>query len=83
MFKYTPHPEVIRKYDSIRKNSKQPCNDQFILGCSIVGSTSGYFECGDFWKHYKGLQFYSTTQLREVPVNGVLISYKHFIETKV
>ena len=81
MIKYTAHPEVIRKYKSIRKNSKKPWDDQFIYAVEICGSNQAYFACGDFWKHYKGMAFYSTEPRREVPVNGVLIPVDYFTKT--
>ena len=83
MFNYTPHPDILRKYDSIRRNAKRPWDDHFELACSITGSYTAYFQCGDFWKHYKGVNYYSVTKLKEVPVNGTLISSYYFIETKV
>ena len=81
MIKYTAHPGVIRKYESIRKNSKRYWDDHFLFAVSICGSNQAYFACGDFWKHYKGLEFYSETKRKQVPVNGVLISVDYFTET--
>jgi len=82
MFKYTAHPEVIRKYKSIRQNSKKPWDDQFFFAVEICGSSKAYFACGDFWKHYKTMEFYSVEKRTEVPVNGVLIPVHYFTETK-
>ena len=55
MIKYTAHPEVLRKFDSIAKNAQRPWDDHYIFAVSICGSKQAYFECGDFWKHYKVL----------------------------
>lgn len=83
MFKYTAHPNILHKYDSINRNSKKPWDDHFWLAISITGSTSDYFQCGHFWKHYSNIEFYSITQRKEIPLNGVLISVDYFIETKL
>lgn len=83
MFKYTAHPDVLHKYNSISKNSKRPWDDHFFLAKSITGTSSAYFACGDFWRHYKNCQFFSKARVKEVPINGVLISVDWFTETKV
>jgi|688.fasta_scaffold2826387_1 hypothetical protein len=83
MIKYTAHPEVIRKYESIRRNSKKPWDDHFQYATEICGSSRAYFACGDFWKHYFALDFFATVKRKEVPVNGVLISVDYFTETSV
>ena len=83
VIKYTAHPEVIRKFDSIQRNAKRPWDDHFQFAVSLCGSNQAYFACGDFWKHYKGVEFFSTTKRTEVPVNGVLISAEYFTETLV
>ena len=83
MIKYTAHPEVIRKYESIRQNSKKPWDDEFQYATEICGSSKAYFACGDFWKHYFALDFFATVKRKEVPVNGVLISVDFFQETMV
>jgi len=83
MIKYTAHPEVIRKYDSILRNSKKPWNDQFTYATEICGSSKAYFACGDFWKHYLTMEFYSPVERKEVPVNGVLISVDYFAQNGV
>lgn len=83
MYKYTAHPEVLRKYASIQKNSKRPWDDHYFQAVGIVGTTAAYFACGDFWRHYKAYEFYSPVQRKEVPLNGVLISVDWFTETKV
>ena len=81
MIKYTAHPEILRKYERVRKTSRQYWNDHFQFAVEICGSSQAYFACGDFWKHYKGTKFYSVEPRREVPVNGVLISVDYFTET--
>jgi hypothetical protein len=81
MIKYTAHPEVLRKYESVRNNSRQYWDDHFLFAVAICGSERAYFGCGDFWKHYTGLEFYSETKRKQVPVNGVLISVDYFTET--
>jgi len=83
MIKYSAHPEVIRKYESIRRNSKKPWDDHFLFAVEICGSNRAYFECGDFWKHYFALDFLATVKRKEVPVNGILISVDYFKETIV
>ena len=83
MIKYTAHPEVLRKLDSIQRNAKRPWDDRYIFAVRICGSKQAYFECGDFWKHYKGLEFFSVERLKEVPVNGVLIPVEYFGATAV
>ena len=83
MFKYTAHPDVLRKYDSISKNSKRPWDDHFFLAKSITKTSEAYFACGDFWRNYKNCQFFSKTKVKQVPVNGVLISVDWFTESKV
>jgi hypothetical protein len=81
MIKYTAHPEILRKFDSIQRNAKRPWDDHFLFAVSICGSNQAYFACGDFWKHYKGLEFFSVEPRREVPVNGVLIPVDYFTKT--
>ena len=83
MIKYSAHPDVIRKYESIRRNSKQYWDDHFLLAVEICGSSRDYFACGDFWKNYFALDFFATVKRKEVPVNGVLISVDYFKETIV
>lgn len=83
MFKYTAHPDVLHKYNSIDKNSKRPWDDHFFLAKGIAGSSAAYFACGDFWRHYKAMAFYSPEKVKQVPLNGVLISVDWFTETKV
>ena len=83
MFKYTAHPAILHKYDSIWRNSKRPWDDNFFLAVSICGSSDAYFACSGFWKNYKGLEFYSNTKRKQVPVNGVLIPVDYFTETVV
>jgi hypothetical protein len=83
MFKYTAHPDILHKYDSVRKNSKRPWDDHFFLAVSICGTSSAYFQVGDFWKHYKSMTFFSPTALKQVPVNGTLISVDYFTQTVV
>lgn len=83
MIKYSAHPEVIRKYESIRRNSKRPWDDHFLFAVEICGSNRAHFECGDFWKNYFALDFFATVKRKEVPVNGVLISVDYFKETMV
>ena len=81
MIKYTAHPEVLRKFDSIAKNAKRPWDDHYIFAVSICGSKQAYFECGDFWKHYNGIEFFSVEKRKEVPVNGIMIPVDYFTET--
>jgi len=83
MFKYTAHPDVLHKYSSIKKNSKRYWDDHFFYAVHITGSSSSYFACGDFWRHYKAVSFYSKKRLKAVPINGVLIDAQWFQETKV
>lgn len=83
MFKYTAHPDVLHKYNSISKNSKRPWDDHYFLAKSITKTASAYFACGDFWRHYMNCQFFSKTRRKEVPINGVLISVDWFTETVV
>jgi hypothetical protein len=83
MFKYTADPEVLRKYDSISRNAKRPWDDHFFLARSITKTADAYFACGNFWRNYKNCQFFSKTRVKEVPVNGVMISVDWFTETKV
>jgi hypothetical protein len=83
MFKYTARPDVLHKYNSIEKNSNRPWDDHFYYAVHITGSTSAYFACGDFWRHYQNIQFYSKERLKAVPLNGVLISVDWFTETQV
>ena len=82
MFKYTPHPDILRKYDNIQNNGKRPAHEHCRLAMGIC-SIQVYFQVGDFWKHYKGVNHYSETKLKMVPVNGALISSEYFMETKV
>ena len=82
MIKYTAHPDIIRKYESIQCNAKRPWDDHFQFAVSLCGSNQAYFACGDFWKHYLALEFFSPTKLKEVPVNGVLISVDYFTFTE-
>jgi len=81
MYKYTANPEVLRKYDNIEKRSKRPWDDHYFLALSIVGSASAYFACGDFWRHYRAMDFYSHAKRKTVPLNGVLVSVEWFTET--
>lgn len=83
MFKYTANPEVLRKYDSIQQNAKRPWDDQYYLAVRIVKTAAAYFACGDFWRHYRATEFYSTERRKVVPLNGVLISVEWFTETRV
>ena len=83
MFKYTAHPDVLRKYASIEKNSKRPWDDHFFLATSITKTAEAYFACGNFWRNYKNCQFFSKTRVKQVPLNGVLISAEWFNETMV
>lgn len=83
MIKYTAHPDVMHKYNSINKNSKRPWDDHYFLAKSIAGSSAAYFTIGDFWRHYENLEFYSLERRKEVPLNGVLISADWFTETNV
>lgn len=83
MYKYTAHPDILNKYDRINKNSKCPWEDHYFQALGIAGTPANYFACGDFWRHYKAMQFYSPVKRTHVPVNGVLISTEWFIETKV
>ena len=81
MYKYTANPEVLRKYDNIEKRSKCPWDDHYFLALDIVGTTSAYFACGDFWRHYHAMEFYSPVKRKTVPLNGVLVSVEWFTET--
>lgn len=83
MFKYTAHPDVLRKYDSISKNSKRPWDDHYFQAVGMVGTAAAYFACGDFWRHYRNMEFYSPTRRKEIPLNGVLVSVDWFTEEKV
>lgn len=83
MYKYTAHPDVLHKYVSIKQNSKRAWDDHFYYAVHITGSTDTYFACGNFWRHYQGIQFYSKNRVKAVPINGVLISAEWFVETKV
>lgn len=83
MYKYIAQKELIKKYHSITKNSKKPWDDHFFLALEICKTASVYFQVGDFWKHYKSIQFYSVKPLRQVPLNGTLIDVKWFSEIKV
>lgn len=83
MYKYTAKPEVLKTYASITESARRPWDDHFYLALSIVGSSDAYFACGDFWRHYQACQFYSKERVRQVPINGVLISVDWFQETKV
>lgn len=83
MFKYTAHPEILRKYTSIGKNASRPWDDHYHFAVSILGNPSAFFACGDFWRHYKAMEFYSQERRKEVPLNGVLIPVQFFQETKV
>jgi hypothetical protein len=83
MFKYTAHPDVLRKYASIEKNSKRPWDDHFFYAVHITGSSSAYFTCGNFWRHYRACEFYSKERIKYVPINGVLISVDWFTEEKL
>ena len=81
MNKYTADPEILRKFDSIQRNAKKPWDDNYLFAVRICGSHQAYFACGDFWKHYRALEFFSVEKCKEVPVNGVLIPVDYFIET--
>jgi hypothetical protein len=81
MFKYTAHPDVLRKYANIEKRAKRPWDDHYFLALSITGSASAYFACGDFWRHYNACEFYSPTKREKIPLNGVLVSVEWFTET--
>lgn len=83
MYKYTAHPEILRKFNSIEKNSKKPWDDRFFLAIEITGSSQNYFACGGFWKNYKAYEFYSIMRRAQVPLNGVLIPEKWFTITEV
>ena len=81
MNKYTADPEILRKFNSIQRNAKKPWDDHYLFAVSICGSSQAYFECGDFWKHYKGLEFFSVEKCKEVPVNGIMVSVDYFTES--
>jgi len=81
MIKYTAHPEVLQKFDSIQRNAKKPWDDHYIFAVSICGSKQAYFECGDFWKHYRDIEFFSVEKRKQVPVNGIMVSVDYFTET--
>ena len=83
MFKYTASPEVLRKYWSIEKHSSKPWNDRYYLALHITETAQAYFACGNFWRHYQTLEFYSPVKRKHIPVNGVLIDAAWFVETKV
>lgn len=83
MYKYTASPSVLHKYDSIKRNSKRYWDDHFFLAKHICGSSDAYFACGNFWRNYKSIQFYSEKRVKHVPVNGVYISVEWFLETEV
>jgi hypothetical protein len=83
MYKYTAHPDVLHKYNSIKKNSKRPWDEHFHYALEITGSYQTYCDCGGFWDIYKAFEFYSKKRLKEVPLNGVLISVDWFTETEV
>lgn len=80
-YQYTAHPDILRKYASIDQNANRPWDDHFHFAVSICGSVEAYFGCGDFWKHYPGIKFFSAEKRKAVPVNGVLISVDYFTET--
>jgi hypothetical protein len=82
MLKYTSHPDIIREYNAISKHSSKRWDDHYNFAVSICGSTRAYFDCGDFWRHYLAVEYYSTKR-NEVPVNGVLIPVHYFKETRV
>jgi hypothetical protein len=82
VFKYTAHPDVLKKYASIKKNSKRPWDDHFFFAKHITWSAAAYFSCGDFWRHYFACKFYSVNRRTHVPINGVLIPVEWFTETK-
>lgn len=82
MFKYVASKEVLKKYDSILKNSKHPYDAHYFLAISIVGTSAAYFQCGNFWKNYKSIVVYSPKKLTKVPLNGILISTEWFEETQ-
>ena len=81
MIKYTAHPEILCQFDSIQRSAKRPWDDQYIFAVRICGSKQAYFECGDFWKHYNGIEFFSVEKRKEVPVNGIMIPVDYFTET--
>ena len=83
MYKYTAHPDVLRKYESIERNSKRPWDDHFFQAVGIAGTAAAYFACGNFWRNYRNIEFYSSEKRKEIPLNGVLISVDWFTETKV
>lgn len=83
MFKYTADPAVLRKYNSIEKNSRRPWDDHFYYAVQIAGSAEAYFATGAFWRHYRNIEFYSPERRKTVPLNGVLIPVDWFTETQV
>lgn len=80
MFKYTAHPDVLHRYEVISRNSVRPWDDHYHFAEHIVGGSAAYFSCGDFWRHYKAIEFYSQDRLVNVPINGILIPAKWFKE---
>lgn len=83
MYKYTAHKSVLNKYASIKKNSKRPWDDHYFLASRICGTAGAYFACGNFWRNYFNICFYSKTKRNTVPVNGVLIPVEWFTEEQV
>lgn len=83
MFKYTACPNVLTVRDRLIKNSKRPWDAEYFYALEITGSPSAYFLCGNFWRNYENLEFYSKNKLKEVPVNGVLIPVNWFHESIV
>ena len=83
MFKYTAHPEVLRRLRNIDRRSKKSWDDRYMLALSITKTARAYFACGDFWRHYQACDFYSVARRTEVPVNGVLLPVEFFVESTV
>ena len=83
MYKYTAHPDVLRKYRRATCRAERPWDAEFFLALEITGTPAAYFACGGFWKKYHALEFYSKERRTHVPLNGVLLDAKWFLETKV
>jgi hypothetical protein len=81
MFKYTAHPDVLRKYRNIVHRSPPIVGAAYRYACEITRSPQAYLDCGDFWRHYININLYSSTKLSRVPVNGVLIDAHWFLES--
>lgn len=82
MYKYTADSSVIHKFNCLKKKPRG-YDKVFDFALSVVGDSSAYFACGDFWRHYEHCAFYSNTRRKHIPINGVLVHVDWFVEEKI